>query len=532
MNRTPKPLLLIIMDGVGVSQDFSTSPMKTARIPVLNSLKKEFPFVALQASGTAVGLPWGEAGNSEVGHLTIGAGRTVYHYLPRIISAIADGSFFENPVFKTAADAVKKNNSRLHIAGLVSSGSVHSYIDHVYALLEFARRESLPRVFLHVFTDGKDAPPREASKFLARLEEKITSINPQAKIASVIGRDYALDRSGEWGRVEKSFNLLAWGKGKAVKSLTEYLESRYQEGYTDNAIPPAFISENNGEFEGRIKKGDSLIFSDFREDSMREIIHAFADENFIRFPRENIPNLTIVTMTEYEEGMEEIAAFRKIEIKNTLPEILTQAELTHLHIAETQKYAHITYFLNGGKEEKLKGEERILIPAQKDSPPEKNPQMMAGEITKKIVENFDNYDCILANYANADMVGHSGNFQAAVIALEELDKNLEILRDKVLNSGGVIFLTSDHGNIEKKMDFSLGEKITEHTANLVYFFLIGEEYKLSRPRTEEEIKRLENSADGILSDIAPTMLNLLNIEKPPEMTGKSILPKLLTERLS
>lgn len=518
----PKPLLLIILDGFGISLEKEGNPVYEAKKPTLDEIERNFPFTTLQASGVAVGLPWGEAGNSEVGHLTMGAGRVIYHHLPRIINAISDGSFFKNPAFIGAAEHVRKNKSRLHIAGLVSSGSVHSYIDHLYALLDFTKKEKLEEVHLHIFTDGKDAPPQEGVKFIELLEERIKKEWPQTHLATVVGRFYAMDRDEKWERIQTSYGLLTGGKGEKITSIPEYIRTQYKKDLTDEFIGAAVADGN-----GIIKDGDALIFFNFREDSMRELAHAFADEDFDKFPRKKSKNLFLVTMTEYQKDLKAHAAFEPLDIGWPLARILGEAGLRHLHIAETEKYAHVTYFLNGGTEKLFPGEERILIPSITAAHFDEVPEMRAKEITAKILEYFDTYDVIIANFANADLVGHSGNFQAAIRAVEILDGALQQIMNAVLASDGAALITGDHGNIELKRNVITGEKLTEHSLNAVPLYLIGRKFRLTKQRSESEREKQKTEAGGMLTDIAPTILELLGLKKPAEMTGKDLLKTLL-----
>lgn len=533
----PKPLLLIILDGFGVSLEKEGNPVAEARTPALDEIERNFPFTTLQASGVAVGLPWGEAGNSEVGHLTMGSGRVIYHHLPRIINSIYDGTFFSNAAFLKAVEHVRQNKSVLHLAGLVSSGSVHSYIDHLYALLEFTKREKIERVFLHIFTDGKDAPPKEGGKFLKILEDRISQEWPQVHFTSVIGRFYSMDRDEKWDRVRACYELLTEGTGNKIPSIPEYLSESYGREVTDEFIEPAIIKlpttnyskEPSSRAVGQlstIQENDALIFFNFREDSMREITHAFADDTFDKFPRKKIPNLFLATMTEYEKGVRAEAAFLTLNVEWPLSRVLSEAGLSHLHIAETEKYAHVTYFFNGGTEKPFQGEERTLIPSVVTAHFDDVPEMKAAEITAKILENFDRYDVLIANFANADMVGHSGNFKAAVQAVEALDEQLGQLLNTILNSKGIMLITGDHGNIELKRDPVSGEKLTEHSVNPVPLYIVGKNFKRSAPRTPQEIEKQKSKVDGILTDIAPTMLELLELGKPQEMTGKSLLDLL------
>ena len=520
----PKPVVLVILDGFGVSLEKGGNPLNEAQMPALHEMERDFPFTTLQASGVAVGLPWGEPGNSEVGHLTMGAGRVIYHHLPRIIHAIGDGSFFTNPAFIKAAAHVRNNHSRLHIAGLVSSGSVHSYLDHLNALLAFAKRENISTVYLHVFTDGKDAPPKEGAGFLGALEERTAQEFPMARIATVMGRFFAMDRDGKWDRVERAYDLMTKGRGEEIASISEYLSRSYREGRSDEFIEPAVLDKN-----GAVRAGDALIFFNFREDSMREITHAFADGEFASFPREKIDDLCIVTMTEYQKGLAFLAAFPALDIELPLARILSEAGLRQLRIAESEKYAHVTYFFNGGVEESFAGEDRILVPSQETAHFDDDPGMRSPEITARILDDLRVYDVIIANFANADMVGHSGNFQAATAAVEALDLALAKLMNAVLAQNAVMLVTGDHGNVESKRSAISGEKISKHSLNPVPFFLVGNAFRRKTARTDAEVAAQKSEVGGIITDVAPTILELLELGKPKEMTGESLLSLLLNQ---
>ena len=543
-------MVLVILDGFGVSLDAAGNPAAEAKKPILSELERQFPLTTLQASGVAVGLPWGEAGNSEVGHLTMGAGRVIHHHLPRIIHSIRDGSFFENPALRQAADHVRQHQSRLHIAGLVSSGSVHSYAEHLWALLEFAKRAEIPEVYLHIFTDGKDAPPKEGANFLAGVEERMRTEYPQARMASVIGRFFAMDRDEKWERVRRAYELLTQGKGERISSIPQYLEASYSRGITDDSIEQAMVLEVGGclpakalaqagelEVGGHgdkdkdksptIRENDAVIFLNFREDSMRELTRAFVEDDFDKFPRQIVSNLLMVTMTEYDKNIGGVRpAFPALEIVKPLGRVVSDAGLRQLRIAETEKYAHVTYFFNGGDERPFSGEDRILIPSVMTLHVDETPQMRVHEITEKVIENVGEYDVIIANFANADMVGHSGNFQAAVEAVEALDGALGVLSGAILKTGGVMLITADHGNIELKRDRISGEKLTEHSLNPVPFILVGNGFRRKTPRSDEEVIASKKEVGGILTDVAPTILELLGLEKPVEMTGQSLLSVL------
>ena len=522
MNRI-KPLLLLILDGFGISLEKNGNPVAEAETPNLTKIEQNFPFTTLQASGTAVGLPWGEAGNSEVGHLIIGAGRAIYHHLPRIIYSIRDGSFFKNAAFLKAALHVRQNNSSLHIAGLMSSGSVHSYIDHLYALLDFAKQEKIERVYLHIFSDGKDAPPKEGADFFTALEAKIKKEWPYVRFASIIGRSYALDRGENWDRTRKTYELLTAGKGEKITSVANYLQSSYAKNITDEFIEPAVVTAaDGGETAGWIKENDALIFSDFREDSMRQIARSFVEDKFTYFPRETIKNFLVVTLSEYQKGLPALPAFPQIDIRWPLGEVITGAGLRQLRIAQSQKYAHVTYFLNGGLERPFANEDRILIQSLTGVSFEEAPEMKTPEITDKILENLTNYDVVIANFANADMVGHTGDFRACIKAVEVVDEAIGRLLEAILNSGGAMLITADHGNIEYKRSPISGEKLTEHSINPVPLYLVGEKFRLAEPATEEEIIERKKEVRGVLTDVAPTLLELLDLAKPEEMSGQGL----------
>ncbi len=520
-----KPAVLAILDGYGVNTKVPESTWRQAARPNFERLEKFYPFTTLQASGVAVGLPWGEEGNSEVGHLTIGAGRVIYTHLPRIIMSIRDGSFFENPAFLKAAKHVKKNNSRLHLAGLFSSGSVHAYPDHVYALLEFARKQGVNELYLHLFTDGRDAPPQEAAKFFNLLESRLAGEYPWAKIASVIGRRFAMDRDGQWGLIEKAYNLLVSGVGKPYEIASLYVEKNYQAGLSDEFIEPGFLAEN-GKAVGRVEDGDAVIFFNYREDSARELTDSFVSEGFDKFPREKINNLYIATMTRYEESLPAETAFLPLAVEKPLAKIISEAGLKQLHVAETEKYAHVTYFFNGGKEKAFSGEDRTLIPSIATAHFDEHPQMSAGAITEKVLESLEKYDFILVNFANADMVGHTGNFDSTVKAIETVDEAIGKIIPRVLELGGAVIITGDHGNAEEKYYRVSAEKRTKHTANPVPFFMVAKDLESKEARSDEEILKKYGKVFGTLTDVAPTVLELMGLNKPAEMTGISLVEKI------
>lgn len=507
------PIILTILDGWGISQHKQGNAIAQAETPIINEIEKSYPGTSLQASGIAVGLPWEEAGNSEVGHLTLGSGRVIYQSLPRIVLAIKDGSFFKNPALIQAIEHTKKNNSCLHLMGLVSSGSVHSYIDHIHGLIRLAKKEQVQKVRLHVFTDGEDSPSKEAAKFIQEVEKKLNELK-DGKIATIMGRIYAMDRNKNWDRTQKAYECMVEGNGLKYDDSTRAIKESYDKELFDPFIEPAVITD-------QIQDNDSVIFFNFRKDRARQLTKAFVLSNFKEFPRKSLKNLCFTTMTEYEKGLPVKVAFSPIEIKNHLTEILDKANKKILKIAETEKYAHITYFFNGDKEKTYPNEKRILIPSTVIPYYDKYPEMAAAEITEKIVQTIEQnkFDLIVVNYANTDMVAHTGNFQAAIKAAEAVDKQLKTLLMLVEKKNCYLLITSDHGNAEQMIDLKTGEPIPEHSKNPVPFYLVGGEYK----KKPSFAKATEGKPQGILSDVAPTILELMKIPQPLEMTGKSLL---------
>jgi 2,3-bisphosphoglycerate-independent phosphoglycerate mutase len=521
-----KPVVLVVLDGFGINTLPGESPLQTAKKPNIDEFTTHYPFTTLQASGIAAGLPWGQEGNSEVGHLTMGAGRVLYHHLPRIIVSIQDGTFFENSAFKDAVANVKSTNGTLHIMGLFSSGSVHAYADHLYALLELVKRENLPDVALHLFGDGRDAHAQELKKFMPQLEERMRVGNRGVYIASLMGRHFSMDREERWKLTQQAYDCLIGRVGEKFDNTKKYIEDSYAKGVTDEFLVPAWLTNEAGNPKGRIKDGDSVIFSNFREDSVRQLAHAFLDESFDKFDRQKISNMFFVTMTEYEKGLPAHVAYPPMDVEWPLARVISYAGKHQLHIAETEKYAHVTYFFNGGKEQPFDGEERKLIPSARVAFDQK-PEMAAHEITEAVVQEAEKYDFVLINFANADMVGHTGNFEAVVKAIEVLDESLGKIKDKVLELGGVMVITADHGNAEEKRYRLTGEKRTKHSSNPIPFFLIAEQFKRPNPRDKKAIEDTFSQIEGVLADVAPTVLDLMGLSVPAEMTGINLLPRLL-----
>ena len=499
-----KTVALVIMDGFGVNENSVGNAILNAETPNIDRLHKEYPTTLINASGKRVGLPDGQMGNSEVGHLNMGAGRVVYQDISMIDKAIEDGEFFKNVAFKEAMTSLSNDNA-LHLVGLLSNGGVHSSINHLFALLDMAKRNNVKNVYIHAITDGRDVPPDSAINFIEMTEKECERLSI-ASIATVVGRFYYMDRDKRWDRVEKGYNAVFNGVGARYSSANSAIQASYKDGVMDEFVEPKII----GEYKG-VQNGDSIIFYNFRADRAREISHAILDDKFEHFARIK-KDVYCVGMTEYESGMPGIhTAFPPKDIRNTLGEVLSNNDRSQVRIAETEKYAHVTFFFNGGVEKANNLEDRILVPSPKVATYDLKPEMSAEEVTEKALNEIGKYDVMILNFANCDMVGHTGVYQAAVRAVETVDTCVGRLTKKILEVGGVMLLTADHGNAET-MTFEDGSPCTSHSTNLVPFSIIGEDYKNS-----------ELNSDMALCDIAPTMLEILGIEQPIEMTGSSIL---------
>ncbi len=504
----PKPLALIIMDGYGIAPREEGAATLAADTPYLDKLFAEWPTAQLTASGEGVGLPEGQMGNSEVGHLNLGAGRIVYQDFTRINMAVAEEELLTNPEIQQAAQQAKANSSSLHLIGLLSDGGVHSHIKHVFGLLDMAKDAGISRVKIHAILDGRDTPPRSAKKYIKELEEYTAEIG-LGEIVTVSGRYYTMDRDNRWDRTELAYNALVLGEGHQVDSALEAVEKAYAREENDEFVEPTVVNP-----EGTIKDQDSVIFFNFRADRARQITQALALDDFDKFerPEAHPEDLYYVCMTEYDEEFDLPVAFKPQEIEDGLGEILSRNELQQLRIAETEKYAHVTYFFNGGVEEPLSGEVRELIPSpQEVATYDLKPEMSAPEVTERLLELLeeDSFDVIILNYANCDMVGHTGFFDAAVAAVEAVDEGVSRIVPAILEKGGQVLLTADHGNAEQMLDDE-GEPFTAHTSNPVPLAYIG---------GPEGVK----IGEGILADIAPTMLDILGLEQPEAMTGSSLL---------
>ncbi|QNO18250.1 2,3-bisphosphoglycerate-independent phosphoglycerate mutase [Caproicibacterium amylolyticum] len=500
-----KPVILMIMDGFGIAPKEGNA-IAAANKPNLDRLFAANPHTQIGASGLNVGLPDGQMGNSEVGHTNMGAGRVVYQELTRITKSIQDGDFFTNTAFAKAVENCKKNGSALHIFGLLSNGGVHSHLTHILALVELAKKAGLTKVYLHAFLDGRDVPPKSGKDFAAQCDAKLKEIGI-GKIATVSGRYYAMDRDKNWDRLNKAYSAMVYGVGETAATVEEAIQNSYDKDTTDEFVLPTVIDK-----EGTIKANDSIIFANFRPDRARQITRSFVDSAFDGFERKNgfFP-VTYVTMTQYDAEMPNVTvAFPPEKLTNTLGEYISNQGMKQLRIAETEKYAHVTFFFNGGVEEPYAGEDRILVKSPKVATYDLQPEMSAPEVTEKLVDAIHSgkYDMIILNFANCDMVGHTGIFEAAVKAVETVDTCVGKVTDAIADMGGVALITADHGNADKMMEKD-GKPFTAHTTNPVPFCVVGYPCKLRE--------------GGCLADIAPTMLQIMGLKQPKEMTGKSLI---------
>jgi 2,3-bisphosphoglycerate-independent phosphoglycerate mutase len=510
MNR-PKPVLLCILDGFALRDKVEGNAVAQAKKPNFDRYWNEYPHTTLQASGNAVGLPEGQMGNSEVGHLNIGAGRIVYQDLTRVTKSIAEGSFFENETFLGAIKHVKEHNSALHLYGLVSDGGVHAHIEHLFALLELAAKEKLKKVYVHAFLDGRDVAPDSAIKYIEQLRDKMKELGV-GQIATVQGRYYAMDRDRRWERTEKSYRAMVYGEGPQYHDPIKAIKESYEKSVYDEFVIPTVIVDEQGEPVGRIKDNDAIIFFNFRPDRAIQISLAFTNEDFRGFDRGpgRPKNLYYVCLTHFSELVQGYVAYKPTDLDNTLGEVVSQHGLKQLRIAETEKYPHVTFFFSGGREEPFPGEERILINSPKVATYDLKPEMSAYEVTDALLKEIeaDKHDVIILNFANPDMVGHSGKLEPTIRAVEAVDECLGKVVDLVLEKGGVAVITADHGNADMVIDEN-GRPHTAHTTFPVPFIV-----------TKKDVKLRDG---GILADISPTILTLLGVEQPKEMTGKTLI---------
>ena len=498
-----KPIVLAILDGYGLREEEHGNAVKLANNPVFNNLWNTYPHTQLTASGQLVGLPKGQMGNSEVGHMNIGAGRIVYQPLELINKSIEDKEFFQNEEIKNVMRHVKENASKLHLMGLVSDGGVHSHINHLLALLDMCKQEQVTNVYVHVFTDGRDVPPKSAYTYIKQIEDKLNEIG-FGKIASISGRYYAMDRDNNYDRLKKAYDVIVNNKGEVLPSMKEYVEDSYKKDITDEFFIPAKFTEN-----GNLEENDGVIAFNFRKDRLRELFTAITNPDEVDMEAIHFHNVKTVTMMPVVHSVKAPHAFNDPELTNILGEYIEKQNLSQLRIAETEKYAHVTFFFDGGKEVDYKNEKKILVPSPKVATYDLQPEMSADEVTEKLLSELPNTDLVILNFANGDMVGHTGVLEAAIKAVETVDKDLKKIYDKVMELGGILIVTADHGNCEEMLDDN-NNIVTSHTTNPVPFIITEPGLKLHT---------------GKLGDIAPTILDLMNIEKPAEMTGESLIEK-------
>ena len=507
-----KTALLLILDGWGYREETSSNAIHSADSPVWDSLWSSKPHTLIDTSGKSVGLPAGQMGNSEVGHMNLGAGRVVYQSLTRIDKDIEEGSFFSNPVLTAAVDKSVEAGSALHIFGLMSPGGIHSHEDQIIAMIELAIRQGAPRIFLHAFLDGRDTPPRSALSSLTRAEKTLLGSN-KGRVASICGRFFAMDRDNRWDRVQPAYDMLTQAKAEfRFDNVTTALNAAYERDEDDEFVQPSLVGAES-DASAAISDDDVVVFMNFRADRAREITRAFVDEDFDGFQRSARPKLAeFVTLTEYAADIPASVAYPPTALENVLGEYLADQNKTQLRIAETEKYAHVTFFFNGGRETPFKNEDRILVPSPDVKTYDLKPEMSAFELTDKLVAAIrsQKYDAIICNYANGDMVGHTGDFDAAVKAVEAVDKCLGMILAAIEETGGEMLITADHGNVEQMLDPETNQPLTSHTSGpvpLVYVGTSGRQFL----------------SEGSLSDLAPTLLSLLNMPVPKEMTGKILL---------
>lgn len=523
---TPKPVVLIVLDGWGIAPPGRSNAISQAKTPTMERLIKTYPSLVLQASGEAVGLSWGEIGNSEVGHLALGSGRLVYQSLPRINRSISDGSFFKNEKFRAAVEFAKKNKSTLHLLGIVSTGNVHGSVEHLFALLELAAHERIKDVCIHTILDGRDMPFNSGIDFIEKIQAKCKELGV-GRIATISGRFYAMDRDNHWERIVLAYNAMVKSESAAIfDDPVAAVKASYDKKVYDEEFVPTVITQD-GRAVGAIKDGDAVIFFNFRADRARQLAKTLVLPGFDKFPREYMRNLYFVTMTEYEKDLPLEVAFPPENVEAPLAKVIADAGLKQMHIAETEKYAHVTFFFNGGREDQFPGEERVLVPsARVDSYAEK-PAMSGKEITKKAIEAImtDTYDFIVLNIANPDMVAHTGDLEATIKACGITDDCVKQLTDVVLAKGGVALITADHGNAEELLNLQSGKMDKEHSTYPVPLIVIGKEWEGKTAGFGDvpngDLSLIQPS--GILPDVAPTILKIMGLPQPESMTGRSLI---------
>jgi 2,3-bisphosphoglycerate-independent phosphoglycerate mutase len=508
-----KTAVLVVLDGWGIGKDDYTNPLFVAKPPTFEWLAQNYPVTSLQASGIAVGLPWGEVGNSEVGHLTLGAGKVIYQYYPRITMAIRDQTFFDNPVLKAAFAHARDNNSAVNFAGLLTKANVHASLEHLHALLKMAQAENVTKINLHLFGDGEDSPPHTMEKFLGEL--------PKEYFASLVGRYYAMDRNGNWRLTQTAYEAMLGTVGAVVDDPAPAIELTYKQGSSEEYLSAIRFSD-----EKKLQDGDALVFFNYREDSIRQLASAFITKGFDHFPVTPFSNLYVATFTHYDDAFDAPVAFPADNVVDPIGKVLSDAGLAQLRLAETYKYAHVTYFFNGLREPPFKGEFRTLVPSNTDPHPDLHPEMMAVAITDRLIDAIESrgFDFILVNYANPDTIAHTANFNAALEAIKVIDTQIARVIKAAEGPDTLLFITSDHGNVEVMIDAATGEPQSSHDASPVPLYIVVQSLK---GRKFVNSDRLANETLGSLADVAPTILAMMGIQKPEDMGGTSLLSGLI-----
>ncbi len=525
----PKPVVLISLDGWGISPIKDGNAIALAKTPNMDRLMKSYPFTIVEAAGIAVGLPWGEVGNSEVGHLNLGAGQVVYQNLPRVQLSIQDKTFFSNEALLGALEHASSNKSQLHLVGIASNGGVHGHIEHLHALLQMCKqRKFKKRVYIHCITDGRDTAPAVAVNFITELQDVIKA-NGVGEIASLVGRYYAMDRNNVWERTKLAYDLMSKGLGLQFRDPVEAIKEIYQRGMTDEQLAPTVITDKKGSPITTVQENDAVIFWNYRPDRARQLTQAFVVDDFKGFSRDKIVNLKFVTMMEYEAGLPVDVAYPPQIIAEPVGKIVADSGLKQLRLAETEKYAHVTYFFNGGLEEPFKNEDRVLIPSPNVATYDLKPAMSAPEIATRAMKEIKGgkYDFILINFANADMVGHTGVLEAAIKGVEAVDDGVGKIADAVVAEGGVVVITADHGNAEQKLDPLKGTMTKEHTTSVVPVIVVDQSRARQLDEATFEMLKVQINPVGILADVGPTVLALMELEPSKEMTGRSLLNDLM-----
>lgn len=508
-----RTFVLIILDGWGVGRDDGSNPIYMAKPVSFAWLHDNYPVTSLQASGIAIGLPWGEVGNSEVGHLTLGAGKVLYQYYPKIMMAIQDGSFFENKVLKDACAHARETGGAVNFAGLLTKANVHASFDHLKALIKMAEQEKVPNINLHLFADAKDSPPHTVEQFLQEV--------PRAYLASLMGRYYAMDRNGDWQLTETAYQTMTGSSGQIVNDPVPYIEANYKQGVTEEYLPPMRFAEDK-----KVKDGDALVFFNYREDSIRQLASSFIVKPFDKFATIDFKNLYVATMSHYEDSFNVPVAFPADTVENPFGKVISDRNLVQLRLAETYKYAHVTYFFNGLREAPFLNEYRTLIPSNESLHPEEHPEMMAKQVTDRLVEAIENraFDFILVNYANPDTIAHTADYNAGLEAVRVIDREIGRVLKVAESSGAFIAITGDHGNMEEMINPMTGLPESQHDPSPVPLYLVGEEFKGKRFINQDS---LAMETLGSLADVAPTLLEIMKIPKPSDMTGRSLLDELI-----